>query len=239
MQPASVCATDAGWGSGRLPQECLTDASPIRKPRSTRLPRAGLWDKPANGCFTAGKNRPYNRPTLSGLPVFQKVNRNGDVGELRGRYKSEEGNTRDVEPVTQGGASVDCRRLLGTALCTILLSSTGATDVLGQNDPATQSAMTGNGEGSLPSSPETAVEPSQGAGFSDLGFGQPRYRPRWTASAEFIILDRIGSVPYTLVETVPASASRPDDPGTEVLNASGSSPGFFGRAAIGLDSPRR
>ena len=128
---------------------------------------------------------------------------------------------------------MDCRRLLGTALCTILLSSTGATDVLGQNDPATQSAMTGNGEGSLPSSPETAVEPSQGAGLPDLGFGQPRYRPQWTATAEFIILDRIGSAAYPLVSTVPASQS-PSDPGTEVLNARDLHQGFSGGPRLDL-----
>ena len=93
--------------------------------------------------------------------------------------------------------------------------------------------MTGNGEGSLPSSPETAVEPSQGAGFPDLGFGQPRYRPQWTATAEFIILDRIGSAAYPLVSTVPASQS-PRDPGTEVLNARDLHQGFSGGPRLDL-----
>ncbi|MHB8974480.1 MAG: hypothetical protein ACYC3X_26815 [Pirellulaceae bacterium] len=120
---------------------------------------------------------------------------------------------------------MNCHRLLGTALCTILLSSTAATDVLGQNDPATQSAMTGNGEGSLSSSLETVVEPSPGAGFADLGFNQPGYRHQWTATAEFIILDRIGSASYPLVSTVPASQSL-SDPGTEVLNARDLHQGF-------------
>jgi hypothetical protein len=93
--------------------------------------------------------------------------------------------------------------------------------------------MTGNGEGSLPSFPETTAEPSQDADFPDLGFGQPRFSPRWTAAADFIILDRIGSVPYTLVETVPAS-QHPDAAGTEVLNARDLQQGFSGGSRLDL-----
>ena len=93
--------------------------------------------------------------------------------------------------------------------------------------------MTGNGKGSLPSFPETTAEPSQDAGSADLGFGQPRCCPRWTAAADFIILDRIGSVPYTLVETVPAGQS-PKYAGTEVLDARDLHEGFSGGPRLDL-----
>jgi hypothetical protein len=96
--------------------------------------------------------------------------------------------------------------------------------------------MTGKGEGSL-SSPETAVEPSQGVGFPDLGFGQPRYRSQWTATAEFITLDRVGSFHQTLVETEPGTVPVKDlynTPGSEVLNATDLHQGFSGGPRLGL-----
>ena len=133
----------------------------------------------------------------------------------------------------QGGTYVDCRRLLEAILCTILIFSASATAVLGQDDRVTQSAMTGNAEGWLPSFAETTAEPSQDAGFPDPGFGQPCCCPRWTAAADFIILDRIGSVPYTLVETVPASQST-NSAGTEVLNARDLHQGFSGGPRLDL-----
>ncbi len=132
-----------------------------------------------------------------------------------------------------GGMYVDCRRRLKVILCTILIVPASATAVLGQDDRVTQSAMTGNGKGSLPSFPETTAEPSQDAGSADLGFGQPRCCPRWTAAADFIILDRIGSVPYTLVETVPAGQS-PKYAGTEVLDARDLHEGFSGGPRLDL-----
>ncbi|MGO8752602.1 MAG: BBP7 family outer membrane beta-barrel protein [Thermoguttaceae bacterium] len=120
---------------------------------------------------------------------------------------------------------MDCRRLLKAILCTILISAS-ATAVLGQDDRVTQSAMTGNGEGSLPSFPETAAEPSQDAGFPDLGFGQPRGCPQWTASAEFMGWFRVGGVNQALVTTYPVTPPpNPIDPhfvpgtGTERLNS--------------------
>ena len=57
----------------------------------------------------------------------------------------------------------------------------------------------------------------------------PCCRPQWTASADSIILDRIGGVPYALVETVPHSVPLDhlsSTPGTVMLNANDLQQGF-------------
>jgi hypothetical protein len=108
---------------------------------------------------------------------------------------------------------------------------------LGQNARAADSLMTGNGEGSLSSFSEAAVDPSQSAGCCDAAFGQSCCSPRWTASADFIILDRVGSVNRTLVETVAGSVSLHDvskTPGTEMLNVDDLQQGFAGGPRVGL-----
>jgi hypothetical protein len=62
----------------------------------------------------------------------------------------------------------------------------------------------------------------------------PSYcRPRWTASADCIILDRVGSVSYTLVQTVPHDQPY-TNPGTEVLNADDLHEGFAAGPKLGL-----
>ena len=123
-----------------------------------------------------------------------------------------------------------------TAICVILAGATIPPCVLGQIAPCADSATTGKEEAPLPSISETAADPSQGAGCSDLDFGQ-QVCSRWTASAEFMILERVGSTPYVLVETVP-SRVRYDDlsktPGTPVLNADDFRPGFSGGPRVGL-----
>lgn len=128
---------------------------------------------------------------------------------------------------------MDGRGLLEAVLGAIFVLSTSAATVWGQNDPAADSAMPGHGDGSVPSFSETTADSSPGAGCWDLSFGQSYGAPRWTASADFVILDRIGSVPYTLVETVPSSQS-PDHPGTEMLNARDLHQGFAGGPRLDL-----
>jgi len=67
----------------------------------------------------------------------------------------------------------------------------------------------------------------------DLGCCLPYCHPRWTASADFIILDRVGSFNQTLVETVPHNEPY-TNPGTEVLNANDLQQGFAGGPKLGL-----
>src|SRR5208337_604880 len=76
-----------------------------------------------------------------------------------------------------------------------------------------QENSTGNSadsQDSPPSLSQVTLDQSQGA------------PPRWTVSAEVIILDRIGSVNRTLVERVPGTVPLPNlptTPGTEALNS--------------------
>ncbi|MGA9822329.1 MAG: BBP7 family outer membrane beta-barrel protein [Desulfobaccales bacterium] len=80
-------------------------------------------------------------------------------------------------------------------------------------------------EDSPPSFSQAPVDQSQGA------------TPRWTISAEAIILDRIGSVNRTLVERVPGFGSVSSlftTPGTEALNTNNLRQGFSPGPKIGV-----
>jgi len=128
------------------------------------------------------------------------------------------------------------RNLFGTVICAILAWATTSAVALGQNDPA-YSLLPGDGEDSPPSSPEMTADPSQDADARDVGVWQSYGRPRWTASADFIILDRIGSVNQTLVERVLGSVPYlkvPTTPGVEAFNANGFQQGFAGGPRVGL-----
>src|SRR5208337_3839526 len=80
-------------------------------------------------------------------------------------------------------------------------------------------------EGSPPSFSQAPVDQSQGAS------------PRWTISADAIILDRIGNVNRTLVERVPGTVPLPNlstTPGTEALNSNNFPQGFSPGPRIGV-----
>jgi hypothetical protein len=105
--------------------------------------------------------------------------------------------------------------------------------VLGQNDPMADQMPTGDREDLQPPSSETTAAPSQSSGCCDEGCCPSCFCPRWTASAEFIILDRIGSVNQTLVERVPGNVP-PSTPGIEALNSNDFQQGFAGGPRVGL-----
>jgi hypothetical protein len=118
----------------------------------------------------------------------------------------------------------------------VLIASSAA--VLGQSEATIDPLLAGNREDSPPSSfPETTADQSQCADCCDAGFGQSCCHPRWTATADFIILDRIGSVNQTLVERVPLSVPYldvPKTPGVEAFNANDFQQGFAGGPRLGL-----
>ncbi|MGD0517212.1 MAG: BBP7 family outer membrane beta-barrel protein [Thermoguttaceae bacterium] len=127
---------------------------------------------------------------------------------------------------------MDSRKLFGTVIYAILVLATSSATVLGQDDPAAYRLITADGEHSPPSFSETAVDQPQGAGCCNADCCQSSCCPRWTATADFIIFDRIGGVNQTLVQRVPRD-TYPSN-GTELLNANDFHQGFYGGPRVGL-----
>jgi hypothetical protein len=128
-------------------------------------------------------------------------------------------------------------KLFGTTIFAFLVLVTSAAFAVDQNDPPTYRLLTGNREDSSPSFSETMADQSQCAGCCDIGCDQSSCFPRWTASADFIILDRIGSVNQTLVGLAPGTVPVRDlynTPCTEALNANDFHQGFYSGPKIGL-----
>ena len=121
---------------------------------------------------------------------------------------------------------MNSRNLLGTVTWAILLWWANSAAVLGQNDPAADGQLTSIRQGSLPSYSETAVDQPPCAACDPGDFGQPSCGPRWTASAEFIILDRLGSVDQPLVSTYPPHNPIVLGTGTERLDSNELDQGF-------------
>lgn len=129
---------------------------------------------------------------------------------------------------------MNSRSLFGTIICAVLVLATSSAVALGQNDPAAYRLLTGNGEDSPPSFSETMADQSQCAGCCDVGRRQSYCCPRWTASADFIIMDRIGGGNQTLIERVPLHDNPFSTPGAEALNSNDFQQGFCGGPRIGL-----
>jgi hypothetical protein len=126
---------------------------------------------------------------------------------------------------------VNSRTQIGNAIWAIVASLASFAVALGQDGSAADHAMNGNGQVPPPAFSEMAADPSQSGGLADVNFAEAQ-APRWTASADFITLDRIGSVHYTLVSMVPRSVF--PGPGAEMLNAADLAPGFAGGPRFGL-----
>jgi hypothetical protein len=109
-----------------------------------------------------------------------------------------------------------------------------STVVLGQNVPKAERSLTDSGGDSQPLFSETAVDQSPDAGCCDSGCRPSCCPPRWTVSADFIILDRVGSFHQTLVELVPYYEDPFKNTGPEALNADDLHQGFAGGPRIGL-----
>ena len=94
-----------------------------------------------------------------------------------------------------------------------------------------------NSEDSLPSFSGTPVSQSQDSGRNDADSSRSTEPPRWTISAESIILDRVGSANRTLVERVPGNTTFHDvqtTPGVQALNSTDFNQGFSAGPKIGL-----
>jgi hypothetical protein len=116
-------------------------------------------------------------------------------------------------------------RMFAAAICAILAGSTGPVAALGQTAPAADRWITDNGGDWSPQSAETMVCP-----LPDAGRSASSCCPRWTVSAEFVTLERVGTFPSTLVSMVHI----PPTLSTEVLNATDLHQGFAGGPRLGL-----
>jgi hypothetical protein len=128
---------------------------------------------------------------------------------------------------------MNSRNQFGTVVGAIFVWAASSAAVLGQNGPADDRSATGDEEDSRPAFSATITDQPQGAGCCDLGCEPSCGCPRWTATADFIILDRIGSGNATLVERVPGNLP-PTTPGTEALNSSDLQQGFAGGPRLDL-----
>ena len=108
--------------------------------------------------------------------------------------------------------------------------------VLGQTAPLAERSLIDSG-GESPSLFPRRRLTSRRAGCCDVGFGQSCCS-RWTASAEFIILERIGTANQTLVTTYPGVPSPTTQyivgQGTDQLYSSDLTQGFAGGPKVGL-----
>jgi len=134
---------------------------------------------------------------------------------------------------------VNLRKLPRTALCAISVALTTSAVALGQNDPAADRIRTGNAESSPPSLSVTTADLSQDAGGEAVDLGPSGVSPRWTASAEFMLWDRIGTVRETLVTTYPVPPPPPMPQlivgqGTDQLYSDDLTQGFAGGPKVGL-----
>ena len=125
------------------------------------------------------------------------------------------------------------RTLLATVVGAILALAASSA-ALGQHDPPADRLLPGNGEDSLASFSETAADQPQRDGRGDVGGFQAYFSPRWTASADVIILDRIGGANQTLVARVPHDEDPFKVAGVEALNGSDFQQGFAAGPRLGL-----
>jgi hypothetical protein len=112
-----------------------------------------------------------------------------------------------------------------------------------QDDPAAYRLITGESQDTVSNLPGDATTNSQNTNYMDAGNNSCNpsckngcnsscYCPRWTASADFIILDRIGGTNQTLVRGFPIDSDVATDP--DMLNGNGFHPGFYGGPRVGL-----
>jgi Putative beta barrel porin-7 (BBP7) len=140
------------------------------------------------------------------------------------------------------------RKVFGTVICAILVLAIGSGIALGQIEPAAYRLITGDADQSPPM--DSGMQGSQAQGMDycnpgcrnascsnscgcNPGCSQRCYCPQWTASADFIILDRIGGFDQTLVRGFTADTNF-QTIGTELLNANDFRQGFSGGPRVGL-----
>lgn len=125
-------------------------------------------------------------------------------------------------------------KMFASIMCVILVSAASSPIALGYNDPAAYRLITGDSE-EVPEAPlgplgMSSNEYQEGvnncSGGCDMGCQPCGSCPRWTATADFIIMDRFGGTGRTLVRPIRST----DD----LLNSSQFHQGFHGGPRVGL-----
>jgi len=126
-------------------------------------------------------------------------------------------------------------KVFGTFISVILVLATSIAIASGQDDPAAYRLITGDAEDSPSSVNGMGVAQSDDVGCCDTGCDKSCCCPRWTATADFIIFDRIGTSSQTLVSRI-SRISRDTQltTGTEALNSNDFRQGFHGGPRVGL-----
>lgn len=124
------------------------------------------------------------------------------------------------------------RKLFAIVVSVILVMAACYGMAFGQDNPTTYRFLSGNTEDTSPSPSGTAVAQSAGVdncgiGCGNVGCVQSCYSPRWTATADFIIFDRIGTKSQTLVDRIGATTD-------EALNSNDFNLGFRGGPRVSL-----
>lgn len=126
----------------------------------------------------------------------------------------------------------------GIAVCAFFFLATSSAIAWAQEDSAGYSLLVSNDESAPPPPPPAkSVETTSEANIETSSCFTSTCCPRWTASAEFICFERIGSIDRTLVERVPGPVP-PTGPigtnGVEALNANDLRQGFSGGPRLSL-----
>jgi hypothetical protein len=129
------------------------------------------------------------------------------------------------------------RNRFGIAVFAFFFLMTCSAIAADEDDSAGYSLLVSNDESAPPPPPSArSVEPTPDAGYSPSSCLTSTCCPRWTASAEFICFERIGSIDRTLVERVPGPVppTGPIGTGPEALNANDLRQGFSGGPKLSL-----
>jgi hypothetical protein len=133
---------------------------------------------------------------------------------------------------------MDSGRRFAAAMCVILAGTMSAPRVFGQTAVVAQRSMADSDEGAQRLLSETTGDQLPGADAGDLGLVQSCYRHGWTVSADFIALERIGTVNQTLVTTYPGAPNPAGQyivgQGTDQLHSSDLTQGFAVGPQVGL-----
>ena len=128
---------------------------------------------------------------------------------------------------------MNCRKLAGILMLVILALKLPPAGALAQDVPMAGGRTTLGPVDSPPSLADTTVDQSPWGGGGDANFGQPRPSGRWSASADFLMLYRLGgNVNQELVSTAPHPPQI--GPSIEVLNADQLHPSFSDGPRVGL-----